>query len=169
MAKSLRLLALIVPLVFSIRASAEEFRLSDDVKALADEYETEDIPSELIQAVIWTESRGVTDVVSADGYNVGLMQLHVWYFNGDLTDPANNVRQGAEYLQSLFDTYGDISKALMAYHGEGTVNKPPSYYARSITALAAQIRLNKRDKAIKAINAQMQAAGGLPAFRRLTQ
>lgn len=141
-----------------MRASAEEFSLPAEVVELADQYATDDISSSLIQAVIWTESRGRSDAVSADGYNIGLMQLHVWYFTGDLTDPENNVEQGVVYLQSLYERYGDLSVALMAYHGERDLTKEPSYYARSIQDLAQEIRRKRQDEGLRRFNAKMQKA-----------
>lgn len=141
-----------------MRASAEEFSLPAEVVELADQYATDDISSSLIQAVIWTESRGRSDAVSADGYNIGLMQLHVWYFTGDLTDPENNVEQGVAYLQSLYERYGDLSVALMAYHGERDLTKEPSYYARSIQDLAQEIRRKRQDEGLRRFNAKMQKA-----------
>lgn len=149
---------LLLPLLISIRSKAEEYHLPAEVVELADQYATDDISSSLIQAVIWTESRGVPDAVSADGYNIGLMQLHVWYFTGDLTDQENNVRQGAEYLQSLYDRFGDLSVALMAYHGESDLTKEPSYYARSIQDLAQEIRRKRQGEALKQYNAKMKKA-----------
>lgn len=156
--RALSVFLLLLPLLISIRAHAEEFDLPADVVALAKEYATEDITDELIQAVIWTESRGISDAVSADGLNVGLMQLHVWYFTGDLTDPENNVKQGAEYLQSLFDKYGDLNVALMAYHGEGDLTKASSYYSRSILQLSQEIRIKAIEAAIKKYNLKMRNA-----------
>lgn len=146
MARHLRAIGLLLVLLilWSARAKAEAFILPYEARVLSEKYQTADISKELIQAVIWIESRGKSDAISADGLNIGLMQLHVWYFTGDLTDPENNVEQGAAYLQDLYDRYGDLSVALMAYHGERDLTKEPSFYARSIQDLAQQIEAEEK-------------------------
>lgn len=129
--------AFVLWLLFSFWSSAETFSLSEDIVLLCEQCETEDISSALIQSVIWFESRGVSDAVSADGKNIGLMQLHISYFEGDLTDPLNNIRQGAEYLQQLYDSSQVMEIALMQYHGE---NDPKGKYeAGNVSQYANQI------------------------------
>ena len=138
---------LISTLFISITAKAENFYLSQDVVELADKYATDDIPSELIQAVIWAESRGKPE--ATNGLNHGLMQLHEWYFTGDLYEPDNNVKQGAAYLQGLYDTYNHLPTILMVYHGESNAvskGKSGNYsgYAQGIITMASEIEENRK-------------------------
>lgn len=136
-----------ISLTLGITARAETFYLDAEYVALADKYETEDITSELIQAVIWAESRG--NPLADNSYNHGLMQLHEWYFAGDLYNPENNIMQGAAYLQSLYKKYNHLPTALMLYHGEqDAVSKGKSgnysSYAKNIIAQAEFIEEDRR-------------------------
>jgi soluble lytic murein transglycosylase-like protein len=93
-----------------------------------DEARKNDLPPELVAAVVHTESRFVPTARSNRGA-VGLMQLvpstgH-WLGTDDLTDPAQNIQAGAKYLRYLTDRFsGDQQKAIAAYNaGEGNVRR----------------------------------------------
>jgi soluble lytic murein transglycosylase len=86
----------------------------------------------LLAAVVYEESRFRSDARS-DAGAIGLMQLMPitgrtiarWtggerFQEGDLYDPAVNVRYGAWYLRYLLDRYGDEELALAAYHAGAT-------------------------------------------------
>ena len=82
------------------------------------------LPSGLVDAVIYQESRGRMDAVSPKGA-VGLMQLMpstaallgVNPYNAD-----DNIRGGARYLRQQIDRFGSIPLALAAYNaGPGAV------------------------------------------------
>lgn len=87
-----------------------------------------DLPPELVAAVVHTESKFVPTAHSNRGA-VGLMQLvpktgH-WLGANNLNDPAQNIQAGAKYLRYLTDRFsGDQQKAIAAYNaGEGNVRR----------------------------------------------
>jgi soluble lytic murein transglycosylase-like protein len=87
-----------------------------------------DLPPELVAAVVHTESKFVPTALSTRGA-VGLMQLVPrtgrWLGAQNLTDPAQNIMAGAKYLRYLSDRFGgDNQKAIAAYNaGEGNVRR----------------------------------------------
>jgi hypothetical protein len=87
-----------------------------------------DLPPELVAAVVHTESKFVPTARSNRGA-VGLMQLVPktgrWLGAHNLTDPAQNIQAGAKYLRYLTDRFsGDQQKAIAAYNaGEGNVRR----------------------------------------------
>jgi soluble lytic murein transglycosylase-like protein len=86
------------------------------------------LPPELVAAVVHTESKFVPTARSGAGA-VGLMQLVPrtgrWLGAQNLTDPTQNVTAGAKYLRYLIDRFGgNTQKAIAAYNaGEGTVRR----------------------------------------------
>lgn len=99
----------------------------------------------MLIAVIERESSGRADAVSENGKCIGLMQLSSKYFEGDLTDPENNIRQGATFLIELFDRYeDDFGLVLMKYHGEKNAVKKAkegkvSKYAKTIMSRVEEL------------------------------
>jgi hypothetical protein len=93
-----------------------------------DEAKKNDLPPELLAAVVHTESQFVPTARSNRGA-VGLMQLVPgtgrWLGADNLNDPAQNIQAGAKYLRYLTDRFaGDQQKALAAYNaGEGNVRR----------------------------------------------
>lgn len=87
-----------------------------------------DLPPELVAAVVHTESKFVPTARSHRGA-VGLMQLVPktgrWLGATNLADPAQNIQAGAKYLRYLTDRFdGDTQKAVAAYNaGEGNVRR----------------------------------------------
>jgi len=87
-----------------------------------------DLPPELVAAVVHTESKFVPTAHSNKGA-VGLMQLVPktgrWLGASNLSDPAQNIQAGAKYLRYLTDRFsGDQQKAVAAYNaGEGNVRR----------------------------------------------
>jgi hypothetical protein len=87
-----------------------------------------DLPPELVAAVVHTESSFVPTARSNRGA-VGLMQLAPrtgrWLGADNLSDPAQNIQAGAKYLRYLTDRFGgDQQKAIAAYNaGEGNVRR----------------------------------------------
>jgi len=88
----------------------------------------EGVDSELVQAVIWQESRGNPNAASRAGAR-GLMQLMPATAKEmgvtDVFDPEQNIRAGTQYLKKMLDTFdGDERLALMAFNwGPGNVKK----------------------------------------------
>jgi hypothetical protein len=93
-----------------------------------DEAKKNDLPPELVAAVVHTESKFVPTARSNRGA-VGLMQLvpktGKWLGASNLNDPAQNIQAGAKYLRYLTDRFsGDQQKAIAAYNaGEGNVRR----------------------------------------------
>lgn len=93
-----------------------------------DEARKNDLPPELVAAVVHTESKFVPTARSNRGA-VGLMQLVPntgrWLGASNLNDPAQNIQAGAKYLRYLTDRFaGDQQKAIAAYNaGEGNVRR----------------------------------------------
>jgi hypothetical protein len=87
-----------------------------------------DLPPELVAAVVNTESKFVPTARSQRGA-VGLMQLVPktgrWLGADNLSDPAQNIQAGTKYLRYLTDRFGgDQQKAIAAYNaGEGNVRR----------------------------------------------
>ncbi|HEV7427264.1 MAG TPA: lytic transglycosylase domain-containing protein [Thermoanaerobaculia bacterium] len=87
-----------------------------------------DLPPELVAAVVHTESKFVPTARSNRGA-VGLMQLVPktgrWLGANNLSDPVQNIQAGAKYLRYLTDRFsGDQQKAIAAYNaGEGNVRR----------------------------------------------
>lgn len=88
----------------------------------------EGVDPELVQAVIWQESRGNPGAVSRTGAR-GFMQLMPATAKEmgvtDVSDPEQNIRGGTKYLKKMLDAFdGDERLALMAYNwGIGNVKK----------------------------------------------
>lgn len=105
-------------------------RYQDEVQAAAREYA---VDSDLIHAVIATESNYVSNVVSPKGA-VGLMQLMPptakRYGIANSFNALQNIRGGAQHLRHLLTAFnGDIALVLAAYNaGEQAVLK----YGRAV-------------------------------------
>ena len=86
------------------------------------------LPPELVAAVVHTESKFVPTARSGAGA-IGLMQLVPrtgrWLGAQNLTDPSQNIMAGAKYLRYLVDRFnGNTQKAIAAYNaGEGNVRR----------------------------------------------
>ncbi len=93
------------------------------------------LKSELVAAVVWTES-GFDEKARSKRGAVGLMQLmpstakwcaeslNIEYGEEMLNDAQYNIRLGTFYLKYLFEKFGDERLALAAYNaGEGNVRK----------------------------------------------
>jgi soluble lytic murein transglycosylase-like protein len=93
-----------------------------------DEAKKNDLPPELVAAVVHTESKFVPTARSNRGA-VGLMQIVPktgrWLGASNLNDPSQNIQAGAKYLRYLTDRFsGDQQKAIAAYNaGEGNVRR----------------------------------------------
>lgn len=87
-----------------------------------------DLPPELVAAVVHTESKFNPTARSHAGA-VGLMQIVPrtgrWLGARDLTSPSQNIQAGAKYLRYLTDRFhGNTTQAIAAYNaGEGNVRR----------------------------------------------
>jgi len=87
-----------------------------------------DLPPELVAAVVNTESKFKPTARSQRGA-VGLMQLvprtGKWMGARNLADPTQNIQAGTKYLRYLSDRFGgDQQKVIAAYNaGEGNVRR----------------------------------------------
>lgn len=101
----------------------------ETVELYADEYS---VPKELIYAVIKTESKFKSDVVSRAGA-IGLMQItpdtFTWLCNKNqdsdnninrLYNPEANIKYGVYYLDMLYSEFGSWETALAAYNAGPT-------------------------------------------------
>ena len=124
--KKLILTALAIGLVVNptfTTGAEEDYNLSEDytpyIEEIASMY---GLCPELIQSLIWEESRGKTDIVSHCGA-VGLMQVMPKYNQErmkelgvtDLTDPYSNILVGCDIIAELADKY-EVYEALTAYN-----------------------------------------------------
>ena len=83
----------------------------------------DDVPADLVIAVIDKESDFVDDAISGTG-DYGLMQInkcnHEWledmYGVTDFLNPYDNIYCGVKILSMYLERYGDVHKALMAYN-----------------------------------------------------
>lgn len=98
----------------SLSAGPEPWR--GHVARIAAKY---DISPQLLEALVWQESRWHPGAVSSAGAR-GLAQLMpgtARELGVDLNDPLSNLEGGARYLRQQLDTFGgDLEKALAAYN-----------------------------------------------------
>lgn len=124
----------------AVEAPAKVAQVAEQIKAqffrkevpfgsiIYNEAKKNDLPPELVAAVVHTESKFVPTARSQAGA-VGLMQLVPrtgrWLGARDLTNPTQNITAGAKYLRYLTDRFdGDTRKAIAAYNaGEGNVRR----------------------------------------------
>ena len=105
---------------------------------------------ELLEAIIETESWGVSDVTNKDC--IGLMQVSkIWHKDRmkklgvtDLFDEESNIHVGTDYLYDLFVKYEDPAVVLMEYHGESNALQKAeqgivSDYAKGILERSAEL------------------------------
>lgn len=108
-------------------ATAEPVIISDEVEFWSMKYGAEyGIQPELIQAIVWTESRCDPTAQSPDKSCKGLMQIKPACHRDrmDRLGARNvfgvweNMKTGTDYLAELRDEEGDIAAALARYNGQ---------------------------------------------------
>jgi soluble lytic murein transglycosylase-like protein len=116
------------PAVRRIPADIPTSGREDIDRLIFDAGEREGVDPRFIHAVIWQESKYVTDARSHAGA-VGLMQLMPAtaerFGCEDRKDPAANIAAGTKYLKWLLKRFsGNVELALAGYNaGEGSVDK----------------------------------------------
>ena len=105
------------------------------------------VSPELIEAMIETESRGLSHV--SNGSCIGLMQVSTrWHADRaarlgvDMTTDAGNIRTGVDYLMEIAEDSDDLYYVLATYNGqsdaaEGKVNG----YAQTIMDRAYELEM----------------------------
>ena len=86
------------------------------------------VDPKIILALIYVESSYNADSIGDDGRSFGLMQVQRrWHEERierlnviDLLNPYDNVKVGIDYLSELYEKYGDIEMALVAYNAGPT-------------------------------------------------
>lgn len=117
--------------------------LQDFIKA---ECKSKGISPSIVVAIIERESRFNTFAMGDDGRSFGLMQIQPkWHLQRminlkctDLFQPYQNVTVGINYLAELYNTYGDIAKALTAYN-RGNYDGTITAYATEVMARASEL------------------------------
>lgn len=107
------------------------------------ECESKNIEPEIVMAMIEKESGGDIYAIGDSGRSLGLMQIQPRYHikrmitldSTDLFDAEKNIRVGIDYLAELINTYGDETKALVAYNA-GSYNGTVTTYAANVIARA---------------------------------
>lgn len=134
-----------------VGARVKDTWISDTAQKACVEYGNEyGICPELLMAMIERESSGDPNV--KNGTCTGLMQVSSrWHADrmkrlgvGTLYSERGNVRVGTDYLAELIRDNGDVSIALMIYHGESDAQKKYdrgqiSSYASGILERSAQL------------------------------
>lgn len=99
--------------------------ISQEIQETCEKYGKEyGICPELLMAIIERESAGQAD--AENGGCKGLMQIsEKWHIDRmerlgvtDIYDVDDNIHTGTDYLAELMEEYGEVTTALMVYHGE---------------------------------------------------
>jgi soluble lytic murein transglycosylase-like protein len=112
---------------FEVRAVAE---------AIVEQALVDDLPRDLVLAVIRTESGfhnfarsevgalGLMQIMPATGKGIAKEMNLAWHGPATLFEPLVNVKLGIRYLRELYDRYGIWDKALAAYNwGPGAIDR----------------------------------------------
>lgn len=122
-----------------------------DIEAWCKKYGKENgIAPELLEAIIWKESRFQPEVVNASGTCHGLMQISKGSHRNrmtrlgvtDLYNPEENIAVGSDYLRELFEANEDTATVLELYNGDGSAAADPtrdSAYARKVMAISTAL------------------------------
>lgn len=127
-----------------------------------------DLPPELVAAVVQTESNFKPTARSGAGAR-GLMQLVPrtgrWMGAKNLNNPSENVRAGVKYLKYLNERFdGDQKKVLAAYNaGEGNVRRyggvPPFRETRNYVKKVTSAQKDFEDQVTGHVTATVEGAG----------
>lgn len=132
--------------------SENRIEITDEVKELCGIYGRRyGISPELLQAMIWTESRCIPSAQSPDKSCKGLMQVKPSCHRDrmerlgvrNVFDPAGNILVGTDYLAELLDRYDTLEMALGAYNGDSDAarGKHVSWYAKSVLDISMALEV----------------------------
>ena len=104
------------------------------------------IAPEIVMAMIEKESNGNQYAIGDDGRSLGLMQIQPKYHintmirlnSTDLFNAQDNIRVGVEILKGLYERYGSIDAAVVAYNA-GSYKGTMTNYGLSVMARAKVI------------------------------
>lgn len=134
--------------------AAEPVIITEEVEFWSERYGKEyGISPELIQAVVWTESRCIPSAQSPDKSCKGLMQVKPSAHQDRMARLGvrnifgvwENMKTGTDYLAEISETEPDIGVALMIYNGaspekvEAGRNGKLSGYAKQILEIASEL------------------------------
>lgn len=134
--------------------TAEPVVITEEVQFWSQKYGREyGICPEVIQAIVWTESRCIPSAQSADKSCKGLMQIKPSCHQERMEKLGvrnifgvwENLKVGTDYLAEIAETEPDIGVALMIYNGsspekvEAGRQGKLSAYARQILEIAAEL------------------------------
>lgn len=104
------------------------------------------IAPEIVMAMIEKESNGNQYAIGDDGRSLGLMQIQPKHHietmirlnSTDLFDAQENIKVGVEILKGLYERYGSIDAAVVAYNA-GSFKGTMTNYGSSVMARAKVI------------------------------
>jgi len=113
----------------------------------------------IILGVICVESSYNADSIGDDGHSFGLMQVQRrWHEERiarlnvmDLLNPYDNVRVGINYLSELYEKYGDIEMALVAYNA-GPTGAWEHWFSKGLYTSEYSRKVMEASKNIKALS-----------------
>lgn len=132
---------------------AQDFMYCDDIYSMAEEIcKPYNLSPELVQAIIWTESR--YDVDAKNGSCIGLAQINKSCHEDrmerlgvtDLTNPYDNILVCADYLAELYREYEDTGLVLDKYRGSSSAESNfkkgiVSSYTKTVTEKALEFEI----------------------------
>lgn len=117
------------------------------------------VDPKIILGVIYVESGYNADSIGDEGHSFGLMQVQRrWHEERiarlnvmDLLNPYDNVRVGIDYLSELYEKYGDIEMALVAYNA-GPTGAWEHWFSKGIYTSEYSRKVMEASKNIKALS-----------------
>ena len=147
------IIAAISASIMTYGASMQEFARPDLIPTIEDISEVYGVSPELIEAMIETESQGISSV--SNGSCIGLMQVSTrWHSDRaarlgvDLHTDYGNILAGTDYLMELAEDSDDLLYVLATYNGQSDAAEgKENEYARKILSRAEELERvhGKRD------------------------
>ena len=117
------------------------------------------IDPKVILGIIYIESSYNADSIGDNGRSFGLMQIQRrWHEERiarlnvmDLLNPYDNVRVGIDYISELYEKYGDIEMALVAYNA-GPTGAWEHWFSKGICTSEYSRKVMEASKNIKALS-----------------